>query len=90
MFGLYTIDNFHFVVLENIFESSLEIHELYDLKGSTHGRYNESGVGVLKDLNLNKNNRTFKVGPMKTYIVKELRSDSNVCFYHLLIYLFIY
>lgn len=48
-----------FIVMNNVFQTSLPIHQRYDLKGSTQGRGagrgaapNGSGT-ILKDLDLN-------------------------------------
>ena len=52
--GFHKYGSIHFIVLENILDSNLEIHRLYDLKGSTQGRINTTGAGPLKDLDLIK------------------------------------
>lgn len=74
----------HFVVMGNIFPPNKDIHETYDLKGSTVGRYVEvkkdekTGQGkpkVLKDLNFN---RKIMLGPEKRKIfVEQIQKDSE-------------
>lgn len=51
-YGLYVIDDTPFVVMGNIF--SKEVDEIFDLKGSTHGR---TGKGILKDLDFISRNQ---------------------------------
>jgi 1-phosphatidylinositol-4-phosphate 5-kinase len=62
-FGLYRVKTpkgrkVRFIVMANLFRTELPIHRVYDLKGSTHGRYTKggessAGPGVtLKDLDL--------------------------------------
>ncbi|EFC47953.1 predicted protein, partial [Naegleria gruberi] len=57
------IDNekFNFIVMGSIFPQSRSIDELYDLKGSTHGRKNPNGF-CKKDLDLIEKERKFKIG----------------------------
>lgn len=50
MFGIYKIRDKFFVALENIFFNKNHIDVIYDLKGSTMGRTNQSGKGAFKDL----------------------------------------
>ncbi|CAG8583546.1 7025_t:CDS:2, partial [Diversispora eburnea] len=72
----------HFVVMNNIFPPHRDIHEIYDLKGSTVGReYNEQLAvnnprAVLKDLNWVNRNRCLEFGPEKQKIfVEQLKKD---------------
>eukprot|EP01120_Amphizonella_sp_Union-15-10_P002730 TRINITY_DN13030_c0_g1_i1.p1 TRINITY_DN13030_c0_g1~~TRINITY_DN13030_c0_g1_i1.p1 ORF type:complete len:269 (+),score=37.96 TRINITY_DN13030_c0_g1_i1:1-807(+) len=51
--GLHEIDNNTFVVMQNVFDTTRTIHEIYDLKGSTVGRSNPN-AGVKKDLDFQK------------------------------------
>uniref|UniRef100_A0A1D1XEN8 1-phosphatidylinositol-4-phosphate 5-kinase n=1 Tax=Anthurium amnicola TaxID=1678845 RepID=A0A1D1XEN8_9ARAE len=72
----------HFVIMNNIFPPHRDIHETYDLKGSTVGReYNESEAAknpraVLKDLNWIKRGRHLELGPEKRKLfVEQLEKD---------------
>ncbi|KAI9319917.1 hypothetical protein BX666DRAFT_2018084 [Dichotomocladium elegans] len=61
----------YFVVMGNVFPPHNDIHEMYDLKGSTIGRLlcDEDIIkaknAVLKDLNWEKNNKKLQMGPAK-------------------------
>jgi 1-phosphatidylinositol-4-phosphate 5-kinase len=72
----------HFVIMNNIFPPHRDIHETYDLKGSTVGReYNEADAAknpraVLKDLNWIKRGRHLELGPEKRKLfVEQLEKD---------------
>ncbi|RDB27012.1 Phosphatidylinositol 4-phosphate 5-kinase its3 [Hypsizygus marmoreus] len=88
----------HFVIMNNIFPPHRDIHETYDLKGSTVGReYPEEKAAknpraVLKDLNWINRGRTLELGPEKRALLTEqLRRDAeflkkvNVMDYSLLV-----
>lgn len=88
----------HFVVMNNLFPPHRDIHETYDLKGSTVGReYPEEKAAlnpraVLKDLNWIHRGRTLELGPEKRALLTEqIRRDVellkaiNVMDYSLLI-----
>ncbi|EJD40168.1 SAICAR synthase-like protein [Auricularia subglabra TFB-10046 SS5] len=88
----------HFVIMNNLFPPHRDIHETYDLKGSTVGREypeekaRENPKAVLKDLNWINRGRTLELGPMKRALFEEqLRRDTkflqsmNVMDYSLLI-----
>ncbi|CAG8486019.1 18916_t:CDS:10 [Gigaspora margarita] len=73
----------HFVVMNNIFPPHRDIHEIYDLKGSTVGREskvtNNNPRTVLKDLNWIKSNQHLELGPAKRRIfVEQLEKDVNL------------
>lgn len=61
----------HFVVMNNLFPPHRDIHETFDLKGSTIGReYKEEDLeknprATLKDINWLKRNRHLQLGPTK-------------------------
>ncbi|KAI7884910.1 SAICAR synthase-like protein [Lichtheimia hyalospora FSU 10163] len=61
----------HFVVMGNVFPPHNDIHEMYDLKGSTFGRFlpeeeiSKSKNAVMKDLNFEKNKKKLQMGPSK-------------------------
>ncbi|KAL9657988.1 hypothetical protein ABK040_016638 [Willaertia magna] len=50
IYGLYKLNDIGFIVMENVFETTCQMDRIFDLKGSTIGRTNPSGVGILKDL----------------------------------------
>ncbi|KAG5641740.1 hypothetical protein DXG03_004312, partial [Asterophora parasitica] len=88
----------HFVIMNNIFPPHRDIHETYDLKGSTVGREypedkaQENPRAVLKDLNWINRGRSLELGPEKRALLAEqLRRDAeflkmiNVMDYSLLV-----
>lgn len=75
----------HFVIMNNLFPPHKDIHETYDLKGSTIGReYPEEKAAknpraVLKDLNWINRNKSLELGPEKRALLTEqLRRDSEL------------
>lgn len=81
----------HFVVMTNVHPSHLDMHEIYDLKGSTLGRISEPGKKVLKDLNWIQNNRKLFLGHRCNLFLDQLEHDveflaaNNIMDYSLLI-----
>ncbi|KAF8623374.1 hypothetical protein AX17_007451 [Amanita inopinata Kibby_2008] len=88
----------HFVIMNNLFPPHRDIHETYDLKGSTVGReYSEEKArqnprAVLKDLNWINRGKMLELGPEKRALLTEqLRRDAeflktvNVMDYSLLV-----
>ncbi len=76
------IRKIYFVVMGNIFPPHKDIHETYDLKGSSLGRFitpEESAnkhLATLKDLNWLQQKRKLKLGPEKaTMLMNQLRAD---------------
>ncbi|KAF9447289.1 SAICAR synthase-like protein [Macrolepiota fuliginosa MF-IS2] len=72
----------HFVIMNNLFPPHRDIHETYDLKGSTVGReYPEEKAkknprAVLKDLNWINRGKELELGPEKRALLAEqLRRD---------------
>ncbi|KAI9262944.1 hypothetical protein EDC94DRAFT_607877 [Helicostylum pulchrum] len=72
----------HFVVMGNVFPSNKDVHETYDLKGSTFGRLtSEEEIArnphaVLKDLNWADRERKLEFGSMKrTMFINQLHID---------------
>lgn len=67
----------HFVIMNNLFPPHKDIHETYDLKGSTVGReYPESRAEknprvVLKDLNWINRGKKLELGPEKRALLAE-------------------
>jgi 1-phosphatidylinositol-4-phosphate 5-kinase len=76
----------HFVIMNNLFPPHKDIHETYDLKGSTVGRlYPEEKARMkefkvtLKDLNWINRGKTLELGPEKRALLTEqLRRDSEL------------
>ncbi|KAF9232464.1 hypothetical protein BU15DRAFT_90638 [Melanogaster broomeanus] len=75
----------HFVIMNNLFLPHKDIHETYDLKGSTVGReYPEEKAqknprAVLKDLNWINREKMLELGPEKRALLTEqLRRDSEL------------
>ena len=75
----------HFVIMNNLFPPHKDIHESYDLKGSTVGReYPEEKAkqnprAVLKDLNWINRGKMLELGPEKRALLTEqLRRDSEL------------
>ena len=74
----------HFVIMNNLFPPHRDIHETYDLKGSSVGREypeekakNKKGA-VLKDINWVRRDRTLNLGPEKAALLSEqLRRDAE-------------
>ncbi|KAG8792070.1 Phosphatidylinositol-4-phosphate 5-kinase [Ceratobasidium sp. 428] len=72
----------HFVVMNNLFPAHLDIHETYDLKGSTVGReYDEAKArenprAVLKDVNWINRHKRLEFGPEKrAFLSAQLERD---------------
>ncbi|CAE6538325.1 unnamed protein product [Rhizoctonia solani] len=74
----------HFVVMNNLFPAHLDIHETYDLKGSTVGReYDEAKArenprAVLKDINWIRRHKQLEFGPEKrAFLEAQLDRDKQ-------------
>ncbi|KAJ9212672.1 hypothetical protein DTO166G4_5743 [Paecilomyces variotii] len=72
----------HFVVMNNLFPPHRDIHQMYDLKGSTIGRdlreedLEKNPRATMKDLNWLRRNRHLECGPMKKEIfIAQLKRD---------------
>ncbi|KAF7730388.1 Phosphatidylinositol-4-phosphate 5-kinase [Apophysomyces ossiformis] len=72
----------HFVVMGNVFPPNKDIHETYDLKGSTFGRFlpeeeiKKNPYAVMKDLNWEKRGNKLVLGPHKRRIfINQLLRD---------------
>lgn len=75
----------HFVIMNNLFPAHKDIHESYDLKGSTVGRIypeeraRENPRAVLKDLNWIDRGKQLELGPEKRALLTEqLRRDTEL------------
>ncbi|KAJ3165157.1 Phosphatidylinositol-4-phosphate 5-kinase [Irineochytrium annulatum] len=82
IFGLHRVKlpgnkKIHFVVMGNVFPPNKDIHETYDLKGSTVGRLltdeemKANPLAVMKDLNWIQRGRKLHLGPGKKRIFME-------------------
>lgn len=72
----------HFVVMNNLFPPHRDIHQTFDLKGSTIGRdLHESDLernprATMKDLNWVRRNRHLECGPSKRdFFIEQLKRD---------------
>jgi len=82
----------YFLIMSSVFWSECEVHKIYDLKGSTHGRKASKKDVVKKDLDFLNDGTYLRVGPGKAKMFKEqLRRDceflrkQNIMDYSLLI-----
>ncbi|KAJ3089317.1 Phosphatidylinositol-4-phosphate 5-kinase [Quaeritorhiza haematococci] len=87
IFGLHRVKlpgnrKIHFVVMGNVFPANKDIHEVYDLKGSTIGRMfpeeeaKNNPRAVLKDLNWEGRKRKLELGPHKRgVLVEQMEKD---------------
>lgn len=90
IYGLHRVkipysSKIHFVVMANLFSPDKDIHESYDLKGSTLGRkVDEEALGPnslipMKDLNWLDKDRKFQLGPEKQKIfLEQLEKDAKL------------
>ncbi|GAB5369404.1 hypothetical protein AAMO2058_001401500 [Amorphochlora amoebiformis] len=62
---------FHFLIMESVFNTPLEIHQIFDLKGSRVNRYAKRGESVYKDLDFIDNNFSFK---LPSTVAKKLKA----------------
>ncbi len=72
----------HFVIMNNLFPPHRDIHQTFDLKGSTIGRdFKEEDLernprATLKDLNWLRRNYRFEFGPDKKFIfIEQIKQD---------------
>lgn len=84
IFGFHTLrqdmaQKIYFVVMGNVFSSGHEIHERYDLKGSTYGRYtseSEDATVARKDLDFTKKGMKISLGSERAKkIIIQMRKD---------------
>ncbi|ODH50068.1 hypothetical protein GX48_03747 [Paracoccidioides brasiliensis] len=75
----------HFVVMNNLFPPHRDIHQMFDLKGSTIGRdFREEDVeknprATLKDLNWIRRSRHLQCGPVKReFFLAQLKRDVSL------------
>jgi hypothetical protein len=72
--GLYKLNDIPLVVMQNVLMTSRKL-QLYDLKGSTIGRTNPTGKGILKDLDFINSERVLMLGSRKSNILQRIESD---------------
>ncbi|KAL0490576.1 hypothetical protein AKO1_009576 [Acrasis kona] len=91
-YGLHELNQVPVVVMGNVFETNRRLHQVYDLKGSTHGRTNPSGIGVLKDLDWLDNKSKIKIkNEDRTRLLMQIEKDvkflelNNIIDYSLLV-----
>ncbi|KAJ7746586.1 hypothetical protein B0H16DRAFT_1321020 [Mycena metata] len=89
-YGLHRVklprgNKIHFVIMNNLFPPHRDVHETFDLKGSTVGReYPEAKAAtnpraVLKDLNWINRGKMLELGPEKRALLTEqLRRDAEL------------
>ena len=77
IYGLHRFNDTYFIVMGNAFDTQLPIDKIYDLKGSTIGRFNSSGVGILKDLNWKDAEKSMNLGIRKDAFLKQVESDTK-------------
>ncbi|CAO3629424.1 unnamed protein product [Cunninghamella blakesleeana] len=87
IYGLHRIKlprgkKIHFVVMGNVFPPNKNVHETYDLKGSTFGRITSdeeierNSHSVMKDLNWMNNGKKLELGPLKkNMLLTQLEKD---------------
>lgn len=75
----------HFVVMGNVFPANSDVHETYDLKGSTFGRVTPDEAlaknphAVLKDQNWVNRGKQLEFGPIKrSLFLEQLERDVEV------------
>jgi len=88
-YGMYRVKThqrnaIYFVVMGSVFYTDLEIHRIYDLKGSTHGRAatekeKRMDTPVLKDLDFIENDERIRIGKVKCKLFcEQLRRDTEL------------
>ncbi|CAO3585740.1 unnamed protein product [Absidia cylindrospora] len=90
IYGLHRIKlprgrKIHFVVMGNVFPSNKNVHETYDLKGSTFGRLttddeiSKNPYAVMKDQNWVIRKKKLELGPEKRHLfLSQLEKDVEV------------
>mmetsp|Transcript_29118 Transcript_29118/g.51172 ORF Transcript_29118/g.51172 Transcript_29118/m.51172 type:complete len:579 (+) Transcript_29118:184-1920(+) len=70
--------SFHFLIMESVFDTSLEIHQIFDLKGSMVNRFAKRGESVFKDIDFVDNNFMFRLPDKVAKTLKSVvRKDSG-------------
>jgi len=69
--------SFHFLIMESVFNTDLEVQQIFDLKGSTVNRYAKRGESVYKDIDFIDNNFRFRL-PMSvaTKLKNSIQTDA--------------
>jgi len=89
IYGLYRLKadghKMYFIVMQNVYPPNKDMHRMYDLKGSTKGRYVEPpqeeknyARTIFKDLNWTNENRHLVLGPEKRkLLIEQVEKDSK-------------
>merc|ERR1711933_169094 len=88
-YGMYRVKThnrqpIYFIVMGSVFHTDLEIHTIYDLKGSTKGRNatekeKKQETPVLKDLDFLENKEVLQIGSIKAKLFcEQLRKDTEL------------
>mmetsp|Transcript_14110 Transcript_14110/g.21424 ORF Transcript_14110/g.21424 Transcript_14110/m.21424 type:complete len:497 (+) Transcript_14110:115-1605(+) len=83
---------FHFLIMESVFNTDLEINQIFDLKGSKVNRFAKRGESVFKDIDFLENNFSFQLNndtatKLKNVITKdaEFLKEQQLMDYSLLV-----
>jgi 1-phosphatidylinositol-4-phosphate 5-kinase len=89
IYGLYRLKadghKMYFIVMQNVYPPNKDMHRMYDLKGSTKGRFVEPpqeeknyARTIFKDLNWTDENRHLVLGPEKRkLLLEQIEKDSK-------------
>jgi len=89
IYGLYRLKadghKMYFIVMQNVYPPNKDMHRMYDLKGSTEGRFvqppqEEKNYArtIFKDLNWTEENRHLVLGPEKRkLLLEQVEKDSK-------------
>jgi len=89
IYGLYRLKadghKMYFIVMQNVYPPNKDMHRMYDLKGSTKGRYVEPPTEeknyartIFKDINWTDENRHLILGPEKRkLLLEQLEKDAK-------------
>ncbi|KAL0489844.1 Pip4k2b [Acrasis kona] len=73
-FGCFEYDDMGFMVMKNVFDTNMAVHEIYDLKGSKVSRSSPDGP-VYKDNDLH--GQTIRVGSKREQVINIMTRDVN-------------
>lgn len=71
LYGLFSLDNIHFIIMANSFHTKYPMDEIYDLKGSKVGRTSDGPIK--KDLDFNKE---LNIGEFRSDTIIQLQKDT--------------
>lgn len=72
LYGLFSLDNIHFIIMANSFHTKYEMDEIYDLKGSKVGRTSDGPIK--KDLDFNKD---LSIGELRSDTIIQIHKDTS-------------